>query len=337
MLCSNHDECINVTSTPYDNLLPASYRTQDDDVVVPTLTTNFLKKELGVKRLNDIHPWLWMVGRPMPPRPLYYHKAIGRQIVVHEQMDLHLVWDEQRIFLKPIPPYLFEENFWQDVLGCQECAPGTRTKEVVHTIDGDECDRCELRKLATGFMLSYTSLVAYQNDLSTAKNHNLVPSEMTWLQWRTIVSSLLCETSSQTRQGSPLRAHIVNPRYHYGELRLNRLNMIYRLTLRDPVRGYLYRHTTYYQFWTANMQRLAAAFAYTVVVLTAMQVGLETELLGTNKHFQRASYGFTVFAVVAPLGVLGLVGGVFLGVFTVNWVISKKYWKRRMDRIEKGV
>lgn len=311
--------------------------------MVPTLTTSFLQKELGVERLNAIQSWMWMVGRPMPPRPLYYQKAIGRRIVVHEQMDLHLVWDEQRIFLKPIPPYLLEQSFWEDTLSCQEGASATRRehskewKEVVPCTNGHDCDRCELRKLATGFVLSYASLIAYQNDLSIAKNSNLVPPEMTWPQWRFIVRALLCSTSSHARPMFPSKAHVVNPRYHYGELRLNRLNMIYRLTFRDPIRGYLYSHTTYYQFWTANMQRLAAAFAYTVVVLTAMQVGLQTERLGTNKHFQRASYGFTVFSVVAPLGVLGLVAGVFLGVFTVNWVLSNRYWRRRMDRIERGV
>ncbi|KAL8931385.1 MAG: hypothetical protein Q9216_007218 [Gyalolechia sp. 2 TL-2023] len=349
MLSLNHDDHVDATSGPYDLLLPASYRTPDDDIAVPTLTTSFLQKELGVKRLNDIHRWMWIVGRPMPPRPLYHQKAIGRQIVVHEQMDLHLVWDEQRIFLKPIPPYLFEQSFWRDILSCDghELASGSRQactrpedsthfKEMTHFPDGDNCDRCELRKLATGFTLTYTSLIAYESDLSIAKKCNLVPEEMTWPQWRSLVKSLLSTTLSSDHPASSPRNHAVNPRYHYGELRLNRLNLIYRLTLRAPIRGYLYGHNSYHQFWTANMQRLAAAFAYTVVVLTAMQMGLETDRLGENKHFQNASYGFAVFSIVAPLVLLGLTGVLFLGVFTVNWVISTRYWMRRMVQIEKG-
>ena len=45
----------------YEDLLPASYRTLHDDVAVPTLTVDYLYGELEVKRLNDIHQWLWTV------------------------------------------------------------------------------------------------------------------------------------------------------------------------------------------------------------------------------------------------------------------------------------
>ncbi len=55
----------------------------------------------------------------MPPRPLHYQKAVGRNVVVHERADLHLVWDEQRIFLKPIPRYLLDRDFWRHILSCE--------------------------------------------------------------------------------------------------------------------------------------------------------------------------------------------------------------------------
>lgn len=43
------------------------------------------------------------------------------------------------------------------------------------------------------------------------------------------------------------------------------------------------------------------------IVLSAMQVGLATERLGGSAGFQRASYGFAVFAIVVPVfGVLFL-------------------------------
>lgn len=53
-------------------LLAASYRTKDDNLNVPTLNPDYLRHELGVRRLNEIHSWLWMVGRPMPPRALHH-------------------------------------------------------------------------------------------------------------------------------------------------------------------------------------------------------------------------------------------------------------------------
>ena len=95
----------------YDDLLPATSRTSNDDIESPTVSIPFLQKELGVMRLNEMHKWLWFVGRPMPPRPLHYQVAVGRNIVIHERMDLHLVWDQHRIFLKPIPRYLLHSEF----------------------------------------------------------------------------------------------------------------------------------------------------------------------------------------------------------------------------------
>ena len=346
---SNKSGHIKSSLHAYEHLLPASYRTTDDDVTIPTLNTTFLKKELGVKRLNDIHEWLWTVGRPMPPRPLHYQKAAGRNIIIHERTDLHLAWDEQRMFLKPIPRYLLDEGFWQDHLNCDndKCASVPRqyytmeeNKSVKHVAEfhPGNCDRCEIRKLATGFLLSYTSLITYESDLFIAKEHNLVHAEMTWHEWRSLVKSLLSSypTSSSTHPGFSPRTHAVNPRYHYGELRLDRLNMIYRFTLRAPLRGYLYGFNTYHQFWTANMQRLAAIFVYIIVVLTAMQVGLETKWLTNNATFQRVSYRFTVFSIVTPLVIVGLLGLVFLGVFVTNLVGATRYWRRRMGWIARG-
>lgn len=63
----------------------------------------------------------------------------------------------------------------------------------------------------------------------------------------------------------------------------------------------------------------------------AMQMGLETDRLGNNKLFQRGSYGFAAFTIVAPLVMLGLIVVLFLRVFIVNWVVSTRYWRRRMD------
>jgi len=180
--------------------------------------------------------------------------------------------------------------------------------------------------LATGFLHTYTALISYESDFHIARSHNLIPFSLTWPQWRTVVESLL---SSNV-------ANNINHRYHYGELRLSRLNKIYMLSFRAPFRGYLHGYSTYNSFWSANTKRVAAGFAYLVVGLTAMQVGLATEKLGKNETFQNATWGFTVFSFVAPIGMLGLVGVLFVGMFVVNWVWTRRYWERRMRWIEKG-
>ena len=335
-------------TSAYDGLLPASYRTPEEDVAPPALNTFFVRKELEVDRLNSIHEWLWLVGRPRPPRPLYYQRAVGRNIVLHEQADVHCVWDERRIFLKPVPRWLLEERVWRNLLSCEDgCRPSKPTRygnvkgssfnEPKAAKEG-ECERCELRGLARGFMLSYTSLVAYEHDFYVAKEHKLVPEEMTWSQWRSIVKALLSsQRCPYPTTGSPYPpAQSINPRYHYGELRLGRLNLIYRFTLRSPLEGYLYGYNAYSQFWSTNMKRLAGVFAYIVVVLTAMQVGLDTGKLQNNKSFQRATYGFSAFSILAPLVFLGAVCVVFVGAFVANLLSTIVYWKRRMEWIERG-
>ena len=59
----------------------------------------------------------------MPPRPLHYQKAIGRDFVLYEQVDMHLVTDDVRMFIKPIPRYLFDIDFWRQIFICENnCA-----------------------------------------------------------------------------------------------------------------------------------------------------------------------------------------------------------------------
>ena len=320
----------------YDDLLPASYRTSDDDVEAPTATASFLRKELGAERLNRIHQWLWLVGRPMPPRPLHYQRVVGRDIIVIEQMDLHLVWDEERVFLKPIPRYLLNQDFWKDFLTCKDrCASlalGYQRDESAFYDDKDThqvgqviCEPCKLRRLANGFLGTYASLVSHENDLRIAKTSNLVPMEISWSQWRELVREWL----------APEKKYDINIRYEYGELRLSRLNMIYRFTFLSPLRGYLYEYRTYHHFWNANLARIAAGFAYVIIVLTAMQVGLAADLLSKNNTFQRASYGFTIFSIVAPLIFLGILAIVFVGAFTFNLMATMDYKKRRFAVFEK--
>ena len=281
-----------------------------------------LRQELGVGRLDDIHNWLWLVGRPMPPRPLHYQKAARRDAVVHEQMDLHLVWDDQRMFLKPIPRYLFDLNFWQDNLSCEE----RRTFASKDTTETNICERCQIYKCAVGFLLSYASLISYESDLRLAKDANLVPAEVTWPEWRLFIKELL----------TPENRRNINKRYIYGELRLERLNKIYRYTLRSPIRRYLYGYNSYDQFWYNNLARIFSLFAYIAIVLTAMQVGLATNRLQDNNAFQRASYGFTVFSILAPLAFVGLFFVVFVIIFLFNLFATLKYRGKRIAAIEES-
>lgn len=314
----------------FSSLLPATYRFKLNDVDQigsPTNVKEFFAHELAVPRLNRIHGWLWLTGRPMPPRPLHYQKAIGRDFVLHEQVDMHLVTDDVRLFIKPIPRYLFDVDFWRESFTCErDCAcqpdnpdargiPGAKPATAERQI----CEKHELYQSALGFMLSYASLISYESDFHISRDAKLVPVGLTWPDWRTLVKELLSDENK----------HHVNKRYNYGELRLDRLNLVYRYTFRAPLRGYFHKYSSYNQYWQGNLAIIIAILGYVAIVLTAMQVGLATTRLQPNRSFQRACYGFTVFSILFPLVLVGLLSITFLIRFLANFVATHTYYKKR--------
>ncbi|KAF1953685.1 hypothetical protein CC80DRAFT_391774, partial [Byssothecium circinans] len=58
---------------------------------------------------------------------------------------------------------------------------------------------------------------------------------------------------------------------------------------------------TYGSFFQKNFAWLLILFAYGSTLLSALQVGLATNELGSNATFQGAAYGFAVLAIVFPL------------------------------------
>ncbi|KAI1214607.1 uncharacterized protein F4807DRAFT_466187 [Annulohypoxylon truncatum] len=324
-------------STYFTTLLPATHRTKDDHIIVPKPDPEFFERELLVTRLNNVQDWLWICGRPMPPRPLRYatkkelffylfftpqtsvdatiggaqwgnaklrlapknHQVlISRDIFITEDPELHLVWSKNRIYLKPIPLYLFEPDFWKVY------------------IQDDELVKC-----ARGFLFSYTALIAYESDFKLAKDKRLLPEEIEWAQWKVIAKEILGNHHYQ----------FVNPRYWYGELRLSRLNKVYRFRLGFLLRGYskVASHAVYADLIRDNFAALATILGYVVIVLTAMQVGLGVDRLQTDEAFQNASYGFTVFSIIAPL--VASMGIVLVVVVTLvsNWIATKSYEQKR--------
>ncbi|GAP89135.1 putative glycosyltransferase family 28 domain-containing protein [Rosellinia necatrix] len=286
----------------FNHHLPAARRTKQDHIVVPQADADFLGDELLVKRINNIQDWLWVCGRPMPPRPLHYQLVLSREISITESPELHLVWSKNHIFLKPLPSWLLDPAFW--------------TSHILHDHD--------LARCARGFLFSYTALIAYQSDFNIAQERGLLPSFLTWPTWKRVVREVL-ENHDMA---------MVNPRYWYGELRLGRLNTVYRL------RGFVFRgyskiggHAVYADLIADNFAVLATVLGYVVIVLTSLQVGLGVDRLLESNAFVDFSYGFTIFSIIAPL--VAAVGILFfvLAMFISNWVVTKKYEERRFKEM----
>lgn len=282
-------------------LFSASYRARRGFITVARPDdVEYISSELCVDRLNEIHAWLWVVGRPMSARPLHLQRIKLREIFVTEQMDLHLVWAPRQIFLKPIPRFLLNYEFWERYL----------------------CHNEKLYACALGFLFSYTALIQHESDYRIAIEAQLLPTEVTWSQWVVLVEQLLnCRNAT-----------CINKRYIYGELRLGRLNLIYRL-MKGRIRGYLNTCTTYADFFRENLNSFITLFASITIVLSAFQVGLGTDQLRDSRAFTRAAYGFVVFSIAAPLLAVVLVGAALIGLFILNLIATVVYQKKRGRRL----
>ncbi|RDW73478.1 hypothetical protein BP6252_07385 [Coleophoma cylindrospora] len=285
--------------------LPAAYHDRHNKLVrVSGEVAQFIKADLDVSRLNEMHRHLWLAGRPMCARPLHRQKMIERQIVITEQADLHMVWNESRIFLKPIPDYLFDHGVWKDTI----------------------CKDKDLYATCCGFLLSYIWLVCRQSDLKIASESGLISSKICWKGWTGFVNEVLSKVDYDHLPS-------INERYKYGELRLNRLNLIYRMThileQEHFMRGYMYGYNRYSVFFERNFGWVLLLFLFLTMILTAMQVGLATAELQQNEIFNQVSYGFTVFTIVLPLFVFVL--GLFLFVWFVvfNLLATLKIQRQR--------
>lgn len=173
--------------------------------ILASKVSKYLDKELEVSRLNEIDDWLHWAGRYNNIRPLHRQKLLGREIVITEKTDLHLIWYDNRIFVKPLPAFLLNFEFFE--------------KEL--------CEPVELYKYANGLLWSYTKLIQNESDFRIAKDSQLLPSrDISWKDW----TQFFGEVEIQLNQRGPKDRR--NKRYHFGELRLNRVNFIYRFLRR---------------------------------------------------------------------------------------------------------
>ncbi|CAJ0554940.1 Ff.00g134530.m01.CDS01 [Fusarium sp. VM40] len=271
-------------------LFPASFRAESLDLVTSAHNYhNLIREELDIRRLNNIQRWLWVAGSTVPPRPLHIHLVMGREVIIHESMDMHLVWTTGKIFIKPLPLFLLDPTVWKEFLCCQDpCTCMSQVVDIGGTVQ--YCERRELYRCALGFLYSYAALIRYESDFTLAKERHLLPGHISWFNWILFIRELDIE-------------HIypdINQRFHHRELRLSRLNYVYYIT-QGSLDGYAHRYNRYSDFFRSHLAWMTAATVYVAIVLTAMQVGLATGKLGENSLFQSASYGFTVFALLAPL------------------------------------
>lgn len=264
----------------------------------------FLRHELCMRRLHPIHSLLWLAGLPRPCRALHRQRLIGRTIYITERPEEHLIWRESRIFIKPLPAFLLDAECWAKEL----CA--------------DE----ELHRAACGMLLSYSWLVRHKSDFDLAQMEGLVPRDIDWEVWRDLMGSVLQHINVQT-------LHQVDKRYQYGELRLSRLSSLYRVcpsvcSMRNLVLGYTTHSTWYKAFFRQHFAWLLAIFAYFTVVLSALQVGLATELLYSHASFQKVAHGVVIASLVVFFAIGISIFGIWFVLLLYHFFSTFRYTRR---------
>ena len=260
-----------------------------------TLTGDFTISDLSVTELNAIHNHLWIAGSPGNISPLHHQRVLLRHIIPCELPRLHLVWFDRIIYIKPLPDCLVNDSRYLN--------GGLDPSGVV-----------------AGFIRSYCSLIRYPVDLVIAKECNLISKGIMWEQWATFRDTALTKTG----------ASYVNKRYEYGELRLNRLDIIYRLTGRGLT--YFTVHRTYKTYFTQYFSLFATIFAFVAIVLTAMQVLVTIQ--GIPEMVAITSYRFGVAVLVAVCLFFGYILSIFVFMAVYNFVLA--HLAHRRDKTSKS-
>ncbi|KAJ8132835.1 hypothetical protein O1611_g787 [Lasiodiplodia mahajangana] len=292
-------------------LFPHAFQ-QDSELLDPRQNVRaFLKSDLKPTRLNKIHRHLWLAGLPRPARFLHRQRLLMRTIVLTESPDEHLVWHDTVIWIKPIPEYLLSFEFWE--------------KEI--------CSDEALYESAYGLLLSYTWLISYKSDYRIAVEAGLLPADIDYKTWTTFAINL-------TMRKTPSISCPINQRYEYGELRLSRLNHLYRLgaagfSMWNLVAGFTPISTRYPAFFQRNFGWVLAVFVYFTVLLSAVQVALATNL-ANDGDFQSLSRGIVFLSLAFVLATVVIILLVWSFLFWFHMISTIGYLKR-VKLLRKGI
>lgn len=237
--------------------------------------------------LNEVHQHLWFTGVYGHVETLHHQRVLLRTIIPSVSPRLHMIWFDRTIYIMRLPDYLLNAGFYSDVV----------------------CKNAFLYGTIIGFLRSYCFLIQFPLDLVIAKETNLVPKEVTWTQWISLRETVLRETEYTA----------VNKHYKYGELRLHRLDLIYRLTGRRLT--YFTVHREYQTYFADYFAVVATAFAFVATILTAMQNVVNIE--DAPAALVTTCYRFSIIVLVAVCACLRYIGLIFILLYTYHFVAAR--------------
>ena len=248
--------------------------------------------------LDELLPWMRYVFVQTPSydhvMPLHHQRAHDRKIVVDEEPGLHLVWYYGFIYMKPVPQYFYSSAFWDYLAHADE----------------------ELYKACLGFMRSYYYLIRFEIDFDMACNedHKLIPKKEdgkypTYEEWCEFIEPF-----------SLVGDDHVNRRYHYGELRLTRINRT--AFLAKGSLAYFHLLPQWGSYLSHILAPLITAFAVFSVILNSMQVTLAAIEVGSETGHTIPGTGWgsfldvsLYFPLIIILCIAFVIGAALTGIF----------------------
>ena len=254
--------------------------------------------ELLRPELNRMSPYMWMMATRSSANINALHRQFvkGRKIVITEDPQLHLIWLQDRIYVKPLPRCLLLYTFWSELLLNPSSKLGPHQSDFV--------------KAALGYLRSYRYLIGHESDLQIAQREDLrlVPKDVPWEQIRRFLADL-----------ESIHDDDVTPRYVFGELRLSRLNFYGKFILRRF--HYERLHVQYGSYFGQFYAPLLFIFALFALGLNSLQVERAIEQLpgGLKVNLQTLARVLALLTLAFLVLITSALLLLFLYLFTGEW------------------
>ncbi|KAK2589775.1 hypothetical protein QQS21_012546 [Conoideocrella luteorostrata] len=275
-----------------------------------------IESEFLTDYLDDFSKFFILIATPRSSHiSSLTHQAVrGRRVVITEDPGLHLVWYRDRVFLKPVPKYLLSYAFWAFYLHHPDSPLSPEVRDAVG-------------RAARGFLRSYAYLIQHPSDFLAAQEsqHRLIPKGVSYKEFKLFICTCLENITDDD----------VSPRYHYGELRLSRLNLWSQVLLRRF--AYHKVASDYGTLFAEYFASLLFIFAGFSVVLSAMQVAITAQpilgLGGLWVKLVQVSLWFSVVVIhiTAAAVLFLLLKFIALGLREVIFA-TKTSWKKERRR-----
>jgi hypothetical protein len=267
----------------------------------------FLRAELWAEELEKIWLKLWWMSKVDSANisPLHRQAVKRRRIVISEEPRLHLLWVDDRIFIKPLPKYLCSYKFWTVFL-----CPTTDETKRCDTLASRRSDfdmLPDLRSASLGFLRSYSHLIRYESDLTIAQSCGLLPKDVSWEDW--------CKFSCHFGAIADVQ---VSGRYHFGEIRITRLNFYAPLLLGKT--QYHRLHHQYAEYFGRYAGPLLFCFAMLSVVLDSLQVASQTYPgVGNSQIVALFFFWLSIAIAISVVGIALVLGILWLAKVIREW------------------